>query len=413
MASIQDRWYVRRRDGTRVPSDRHGHGKRWVAWYDAGGARRSKAFDRRSDADAFLAQVRTEVLRGTYVDPDRGRRSFGSFATEWADAQTTNPSTREQVEVRLRKYILPTWERVELRAIRPMAVQRWLKDLAATLAPNTVKVTYANFVTILNAAVADEILPRNPATAASVTKPAASRRKVQPWTIEQVRTVIAAHPDRYRPLPQIAAACALRQGELFGLALDDIDFLRRLLYVRRQVKIVRNTFVFSPPKFREPDEPPRAIPLPDTLGLALSDYIRRYPPTEVTLPWIDPDATVTRSARLLVTSREHHPLNRNYINAFIWKHAVRDAGLDTARAAGNGMHALRHFCASNWLDQGVSIKAIAEYLGHRDEAFTLRTYTHLMPRAEDKARHASDQLLADPPDADGERDVGGEPDAPR
>jgi len=41
----------------------------------------------------------------------------------------------------------------------------------------------------------------------------------------------------------------------------------------------------------------------------------------------------------------------------------------------NGMHALRHYCASNWLEQGVSIRAVAEYLGHRDESFTPRTYT--------------------------------------
>ena len=39
------------------------------------------------------------------------------------------------------------------------------------------------------------------------------------------------------------------------------------------------------------------------------------------------------------------------------------------------MHALRHSCASTWLERGVSIKAVSEYLGHADPGFTLRVYT--------------------------------------
>jgi integrase len=44
------------------------------------------------------------------------------------------------------------------------------------------------------------------------------------------------------------------------------------------------------------------------------------------------------------------------------------------------MHALRHFYASVLLDAGESIKAVSEYLGHSDPGFTLRTYTHLLPK---------------------------------
>jgi site-specific recombinase XerC len=38
----------------------------------------------------------------------------------------------------------------------------------------------------------------------------------------------------------------------------------------------------------------------------------------------------------------------------------------------NGMHALRHFYASALLDAGESIKAVSEWLGHENVAFTLR-----------------------------------------
>lgn len=53
---------------------------------------------------------------------------------------------------------------------------------------------------------------------------------------------------------------------------------------------------------------------------------------------------------LVFTTREHKPLNRNYINACIWKPALRKAGLEPTRF--NGMHALRHYYASALLESG-------------------------------------------------------------
>ncbi|MBE4740625.1 Phage integrase family protein [Streptomyces sp. cf124] len=63
------------------------------------------------------------------------------------------------------------------------------------------------------------------------------------------------------------------------------------------------------------------------------------------------------------------------------------------------MHALRHYYASVLLDSGENIKALAEYLGHSDPGFTLRTYTHRMPNSQDRARRAIDAAFG-APDAD-------------
>ena len=42
----------------------------------------------------------------------------------------------------------------------------------------------------------------------------------------------------------------------------------------------------------------------------------------------------------------------------------------------------------------MDIRALSEYLGHHDAGFTLRTYTHLMPDAADRARQAIDAAYA-------------------
>src|SRR6516162_5567592 len=51
-----------------------------------------------------------------------------------------------------------------------------------------------------------------------------------------------------------------------------------------------------------------------------------------------------------------------------------------------GIHQLRHYFASVMLAGGVSIKELAEYLGHADPAFTLRVYAHLLPSSHGRAR---------------------------
>jgi integrase len=94
---------------------------------------------------------------------------------------------------------------------------------------------------------------------------------------------------------------------------------------------------------------------------------------------------------LLFYTRERRPLNKNYFNSAIWKPALDAAGVPVVRD--NGLHALRHYCVSAWLEHGVSIKAVSEYLGHANPGFTLRTYTHVMPSADGRARDAIDGLF--------------------
>jgi integrase len=89
--------------------------------------------------------------------------------------------------------------------------------------------------------------------------------------------------------------------------------------------------------------------------------------------------------------RPQAPLDRRHFNTYVWKAALIAAEVEPSRA--NGMQALPHFYASGLLDAGESIKAVAEYLGHSDPGFTLRTYTHLLPSSAQRTRQAVDRAL--------------------
>jgi integrase len=73
-------------------------------------------------------------------------------------------------------------------------------------------------------------------------------RKVQPWSAAQAAAVRGSLPELYRILVTLAAGLGLGQGEVFGLAPDDVDFLRRVVHVRRQVKIVDSRLFLDAPR---------------------------------------------------------------------------------------------------------------------------------------------------------------------
>jgi integrase len=237
--------------------------------------------------------------------------------------------------------------------------------------PTYVRAIFTNVSTVLNAAVDDGLIASNPCKARSVRLPQREQRKVQPWPVEQVEAVIDALPARYRVTAVLGAGCGLRQGEVFGLRVCDIDFLRKQVHVEQQVKLERAQLVIGPPKRSKS----RTVPLPDTVAVELAEHLRRYPAT---------------GNDLVFLSRESKPLNRNYFNRCIWHPAL--VAVEPGR--GNGMHALRHFYASVLIDAGESVKAVAEYLGHADPGFTLRVYAHLFPSSDERARQAVDAVLA-------------------
>lgn len=350
----------------------------WRArWRTPEGASRSRNFKRKVDAERFLITTEATRLAGGYVDPAAGRVTFAAFATDWLSCQTFDPSTQEAVESRLRVHILPTLGTVELRQIRPSTVQGWLRGRQATCAPRYVRVMLANLSAILGAAVEDDLIPRNPCRSGSVRAPGVQPTRVVPWTMAQVVAVVEAHPERWRTAPVVAAGCGLRQGEVFGLRVEDVDLVRHRLRVRQQVKLLGGHPIIALPKGRRT----REVPLPDVVAAAVAEHLERHPAVD----------------GVLFTSRESKLANRNFYNRHVWKPALRSAGVEPSRE--NGMHALRHFYASVQLEAGTSIRALADYLGHADPGFTLRVYTHLMPSSADRAREAVD-LAFDFPSAD-------------
>jgi integrase len=401
MAHIEDRWYktvIVDGKKTQVKKADHCKGKRYrVRYIGPDGREISESFPDRQKREAqdFLAQVQTDIRRGTYIDPTAGKTPLQQYASEWIAMATCDELTRDRLERQFRLHVYPTLGRMALSAFEPATIRSWNYRLQqAKLAASYRRMLFNDLSMIFNSAIDDKKLLVNPCAAKTVRAPKYVPAKVVPWTPKRLAEFREAVTERYRAAVDLGAGCGLRQGEIFAVSPDDVDCTRRVLYVVREIRLVRNCLVFAPPKGGKT----REVPLPDSIRDRLDAHAKEFRPLEITLPWVVPTGE-PHTVLLYLTTDADTALSRNNFNAYVWKRAIRAAGIEDNRR--NGMHVLRHTYASMLLDAGESIKALSLYLGHHDPGFTLRTYTHLLPASEDRTRRAIDGALGPQKFSDG------------
>ena len=114
---------------------------RWRGRYrDPSGRRHSRAFAAKSDANAWLAAVETDVLRGEWINPRGGDVLFGTWTAEWLSTRVgVRASTLARDQSYLRSLILPEFEEESLASIEYLHIRKWVADLdTAGYAPGTV-----------------------------------------------------------------------------------------------------------------------------------------------------------------------------------------------------------------------------------------------------------------------------------
>jgi hypothetical protein len=151
---------------------------KWRARYrDATGKEHAKHFDRKIDAERWLATVKIAQGRGEWIDPALSKVTVGEWAARWLENQVQlKPSTRQRYSGLLRAQVLPAWERVPLTSVAHSDVGAWVRRMTqAGLAPSTVRQAHRVFSLLLSLAVRDGRLTRN--VAAGVRLPRAGGRR--------------------------------------------------------------------------------------------------------------------------------------------------------------------------------------------------------------------------------------------
>lgn len=206
---------------------------RWRArWREyPSGPQRAQHFTRKIDAEQFLVDVQHRLLIGTYTPPSAGQITVRAYAADWMSRRSWAPATHDRIEREMRIHILPKLGDRPLASLRRSHIEEWAKGLA--LAASSARMVYETLSNLLSAAVDDERIARNPAKGAKLAK--AETAPFVPLTPGEVRVISHAMVEYVRCAVVVAAGTGLRQGELFGLSVDRVDFMRRDLRVDRQL----------------------------------------------------------------------------------------------------------------------------------------------------------------------------------
>lgn len=412
MGHIQDRWFRPARDpetgkilldGRGKPvmekTDLYGKGKRYkVRYLDPDGEERSRSFPdkQKKRAEDFLIEVESDKREGKYVDPQAARKKFRQVAENWLLGQSPDAKTRVVLRSRLESQIYPRFGDLRIGTIKPSTVRAWLGYLDERRFSENYKLVLFNVLSgVLDSAVEDKLIRENPCRAKTVRRPVGGSPKVLVWPEERVRRVRSGLDKRFSVIVPLGAGLGLRQGEMLGLSADDVDEDEMVVRVQRQVRVVGRTLVFAPPKGGKS----RIVPVSTSVLAEMQDHIAAYPPVAATLPWREPEGEKV-TVPLLLAGEDGRVYSGDLFGKVVWQGAFRKAEVEYRKRA-DGMHALRHFYASVLLSQGVSIKELADYLGHSDPGFTLRTYTHLVPSSHERARVAVDGVFGRPEPEDG------------
>ena len=230
---------------------------KWRARYrDAAGKEHARHFDRKVDADRWLASVKTALARGEWVDPALSRVTVAEWAGRWLDNQVQlKPSTRHRYESLLRTQILPVWERVPLSAVTHADVGEWVRRMTeAGLSASTVRQAHRVFSLLLALAVRDGRLTRN--VAVGVRLPRVGRADKVFLTHAQVGELATA-AEPHGLIIRVLAYTGMRWGELAALRVRRVDLARRRLVIAESVTEVNGRAVFGTPKTHQR----RSVPL--------------------------------------------------------------------------------------------------------------------------------------------------------
>lgn len=226
---------------------------------------------------------------------------------------------------------------------------------------------------ILRGAVEDGFIVTNPAE--GVKLPVEKRREMRILDPGQVARLADAIGPHYRPMILTAAYSGLRFGELCGLAIEDVDVLRRRITVRQQAQEIDGQMQIVEPKTKASR---RVLTVPAALvEEVLAAHLALDPVQRSGMVFPTPSGTIIRPT------------------AFrrVFRRACTAAGLDDDGLDGFRFHELRHTAVALAVAEGAHPLTIKERLGHASITTTMDTYGRLFPSADEALAEALDGTL--------------------
>lgn len=281
------------------------------------------------------------LRRMAAVQPASSSTTVAAWAEKWLTGLSVRPGTAKTYADLVRLHVAPGVGSLKLCDVRPSHVRTFTAALVAAHSAAFARQVVSCLRSILDAAVAEELIPKNPAKLAP--KPKNEPVPLQPYAADELRLLIrSSAASSAGPVVALLAACGCRLGEAAALDVED--------YADGKIKITKT---YRPPNMG----PPKSRRSRRTIGVP-----------EVVRPVIVA-AIAGRTTGVLFRRPGGGRYTAATIGAAFAPHCGR-LGLPVKK-----LHALRHSVASHLVASGHPIADIAAYLGD-SVATIVGTYVH-------------------------------------
>lgn len=350
-------------------------------YYDALGKRKEKSkqgFTSEKEAYRALLEVKTGVLNGDVKRIENSNLTVAEWLDIWFETNKNDwkVTSQQQRENAIKYQMKPLLGKYRLAELDKSTYKRvYINELLKRYQPSTVQLFHRLFKVAINAAVDDEIIPRN-----RFNKITIENDKVDDnfFTAGELRTFLALAKEKENisnyTLIFLLAYTGLRKGEAQGLKWEDINFEEKTITVRR----TRDNKGVRSPKTKNSY---RTILIDGELINQLKLY-RKWS-KEIKLSF---GLRSTEDDFIFISYQNGTPVTDNMV-----KYAM-DRLLKKSNLKRITPHGLRHTHATILISKRIPVKVIADRLGNTPQMI-LDIYGHSFKDLEEESVQAFEQAL--------------------
>lgn len=331
-------------------------------------------------AQDWLASTDVSKSSGKFIPASAGRVTVGELAGPWLEHKKAlrKRTSYDALDGAWRTHVEPRWGAKRISQVRATEVKAWIGELSGIRSASVVIRCAGVLGGILDDAVHDGLLAKNPARGLELPKKVrkARRRYLTPEEVEDVARAAGATAPMYRLVVLLLAYTGLRWGEMAALTTTSVSPLRKRIEVWQSVTVRGSDWILGTTKGDEA----RSVPVPASLMKELETLMLKRGPGELLFP-------APRSSSYLRTPNKAS-LNRRgeKIKPKWWEKALDECGIPYMSP-----HDLRHTAASLSISAGANVKALQRMLGHESASVTLDTYADLFDDDLDAVGHALEE----------------------
>ena len=275
----------------------------------------------------------------------------------------------------LTRWVRPTWGNLNIRDVRTIAVENWLRKLPRAngnpLAPSTKAKIRSLMSVLFNHAIRHEWMEqgRNPIL---LVRQSAKRQRIPEWLEPEELSALLLQLDRcFRVMVFLDAVTGLRRSELLALKWGDIEFESQQIKVHRSIygNVVGNC---------KTEASKKPVPMDPILAAELWAWKR--------------DSTYSQSDDWVFASpraKGKHPYWPGSILSSVIRPALARSGIQKRV----GWHTFRHSFSTILIGNGENVKVVQELMRHSNCRCTLEIYSQARIQAKRDAQHRVIQMI--------------------